>query len=140
MKVSQLAKRLNVAPDTVRFYTRIGLILPKVNVQNGYKEYSNLDLQRLNFIFSARQLGFSVKDIEKILAEADSGRSSCPIVRDLVEKRLKETEEKFQQMVALRSRMRAAVKQWKEKPDMTPTSEMICHLIEEFSSHHQEEN
>lgn len=134
VKVSQLAKSLNVASDTVRYYTRIGLLSPQKNNGNGYKNYSNQESKRLYFILSARSLGFSIKDIQEILHESDKGRSSCPLVRKIIEKRLEETERQFQQALALRNRMQTAIKDWRDKPDLAPTSEMICHLIEDFSN------
>lgn len=37
MKVIDLAKRLGVTADTVRYYTRIGFLSPHKNPTNGYK-------------------------------------------------------------------------------------------------------
>jgi len=134
MKVSELAEKLQVPPDTVRFYTRIGLLQPRLNPGNGYKSYRQQDYLRLRFILTARNLGFSVKDIEHILAESDAGHCSCPLVREIIEKRLQETEQLFEQTLALRNRMMLAIDHWKDKPDMAPTGDMICHLIEEFAT------
>ena len=64
MQVIQLAKMLGVSPDTVRYYTRIGLLVPKKSIENGYKFYSSNEQNRLRFILSARDLGFSVDDIK----------------------------------------------------------------------------
>ena len=41
MKVKQLADKFQINLDTVRYYTRIGLLAPAKNPTNGYKEYSN---------------------------------------------------------------------------------------------------
>ena len=139
MKVSQLARKLNVAPDTVRFYTRIGIITPCINTVNGYKEYNKRDQNRLRFVLSARNLGFSVKDIEEILGVSETGKSGCPIVRDLIQRRLQETEQRFLETAALRNRMLSAVSEWRLKPDKEPTGDMVCHLIEEFSEVAMEE-
>lgn len=139
MKVSQLANALKVAPDTVRFYTRIGFIKPQINQNNGYKQYSKKDQERLRFILSARHLGFTVKDIRKILEESDKGKTSCPLVRKIIETRLEETEQQFRETQALRDRMQQAVVDWKSKPNQAPSSEMICHLIEEFNYFRRED-
>ena len=130
MKVSELAEDLKVTPDTVRYYTRIGLLSPVKSKTNGYKHYGKNELHRLRFILSARQLGFSVKDIDQILMEAAKGKTACPLVRDLLEKRLRETELLFQQTLALRTRMHSALRDWQNKPDQAPTGHMVCHLIE----------
>lgn len=130
MKVSQLAKVLNTTPDTVRYYSRIGLIMPIKNTENGYKSYNQQAQQRLKFILSARQLDFSVEEIKEILLVADNGRRACPLVREIVEHRLAETEKKFNDALALRNVLRNAIDDWKSKPDKSPTGDMLCHLIQ----------
>jgi len=133
MKVNELAKNLMITADTVRYYTRNGFLSPLKNVDNGYKSYSVKDQKRLSFIVSARHLGFSVNDIAKILSEADQGHSACELVRELIEKKLIETERQFQKTLALRNRLQLAIVDWQDKPNKAPTSDMICHLIEGFS-------
>lgn len=133
MRVNQLAQAVAVTPDTVRFYTRVGYLAPIKNPSNGYKEYDDNNVRRLRFILSARQLGFSVEDIGKILNESDQGMSPCPTVRQLIELRLQDHEQRFNDMLKLRQRMLAAVEQWSDKDNKLPTGKMICHLIEEFT-------
>lgn len=139
MRVNELAKLLDVTSDTVRFYTRISVLKPKKRKDNGYREYSEKDISRLRFVLSARQLGFTVGDIQEILAQADKKKSPCPTAKRLIEQRLHETEELFLSTVKLRKRMVVAVKDWSGKPDKAPTGHMICHLIEEFTQTSLEE-
>lgn len=132
MRVNQLANEIGVTGDTVRYYTRIGFLKPAKNPCNGYKEYSPKDRRLLRFILSARQLGFSVNDVGEILHTAEQGISACPLVRRLIQQRLEENERSFWDSERLRQRMLNAVETWNQKPDRTPTGDMICHLIEEF--------
>ena len=132
MRVKEFADVLKTTPDTVRYYSRIGYLKPAINKLNGYKEYSNTDLNRLRFVLSARHLGFSVDDIGEILAVAGKGNTPCPLVRDLIQKRLEKTEKQFLETVNLHDQMKAAVNEWKDKPDKEPTGDTICHLIEDF--------
>ena len=133
MQVRLLAEMLGVSPDTVRYYTRIGLLEPKKSIDNGYKFYSPNDQNRLRFILSARDLGFSVDDIKQIFHKADEEESPCPTVRRLIDNRLHETEQRFQDTLRLRARMHTAVKNWGDKPDKKPSGNVICHLIDEFT-------
>jgi DNA-binding transcriptional MerR regulator len=130
MRVSELANVLNTTPDTVRYYTRIGLISPIKNTENGYKAYGTKVQQRLKFILSARQLDFSVPEIKDILTESDKGHTACPLVREIVEHRLAETEKQFQAALLLREKLRNAIDDWQGKPNKAPSGHMICHLIE----------
>ena len=130
MRVTELAKAMDTTPDTVRYYTRIGLIVPIKSSNNGYKDYGEKLQQRLKFILSARQLDFSVEEIKEILAESDKGHTACPLVREIVEHRLAETEKQFQAALLLREKLRNAIDDWQDKPNKAPTGHMICHLIE----------
>ena len=134
MRVNQLAKEMGVTGDTVRYYTRIGFLKPSKSPTNGYKEYSAKDRQLLRFILSARQLGFSVSDIGQILHTSEQGISPCPLVRQLIQRRLEEKEQSYQNSVLLRQRMISAVDAWSKKPNRKPTGDMICHLIEDFDN------
>lgn len=130
MRVTELAKALSTTPDTVRYYTRIGLIEPKKSPENGYKYYGQAVQERLKFILNARQLDFSVDEIREILTESDKGHTACPLVREIVEHRLAETEKQFQSALLLREKLKNAISDWQSKPDKAPTGHMICHLIE----------
>ncbi|WP_213995623.1 MerR family transcriptional regulator [Arsukibacterium sp.] len=132
MRVRQLAEKLGVSADTVRYYTRIGLLAPTKSTANGYKFYNIREQSCLRFILSARDLGFSVEDITQIIAKADDGQSACPTVRRLIDKRLHETQQRYLDMLRLRKRMLAAVDSWDSKEDKAPTGNQICYLIEEF--------
>lgn len=134
MTVNEIAQQLKITVDTVRYYTRNGFLQPKKNPSNGYKIYTKEDSERLRFIVNARQLGFSVKDIEQILQHASSEDSACPLVRKLIEERLQQTEEKFQQLKLLRNNMKKAINQWQKLPNQTSSNKIICHLIDSFTS------
>ena len=132
MRVNELASNLGFTPETIRFYSRKGLLRPARCPTNGYREYSPRDQSRLRFILSARHLGFSLKDITRILDEADKGETPCPLVREIVDRRLGEMEKRFQDMALLMSRMRKASQEWEDTPDGAPNGHTICHLIENF--------
>lgn len=130
MRVVELANALSTTPDTVRYYTRIGLIDPIKSPENGYKYYGKAEQQRLKFILNARQLDFSVEEIREILTESDKGHTACPMVRKIIEHKLVETEKQFQSALLLREKLKQAISDWQKKPDKAPTGHMICHLID----------
>lgn len=132
-KVSELAKRAGVSADTVRFYTRQGLLAPRRDPENGYQLYQQRDLQRLLFARKARQLGFSLKEVSEILAQADEHHSPCPLVRELFERKFAEVERQIQELTALRERMADAMSAWRAMPDSSPDGHTICRLIEHWN-------
>lgn len=130
MKAKQLAARHEIKVDTVRYYTRIGLLTPSVDANNGYKMYSSSDEKRLEFIIQAKSLGFSLQDIETFIHESQLGHSPCPTVREIMKQRISETQQKIMTMQATCNKMQTALALWAELPDCNPTGDHVCHLIE----------
>ena len=67
MNIGQAAKQSSVSAKTIRYYESIGLVAPASRTENGYRTYSENDVQTLRFIHHARSLGFSVKDVSMLL-------------------------------------------------------------------------
>lgn len=130
MKVSELARSAGVSPDTVRYYAQIGLLTPEKDRANGYRRFGGGDLSRLRFIQSAKQLGFQLDEIAEILGMADHGRTPCPLVREIVERRIDETRRRLAGMHALQTRLEHALQLWADMPDGEPDGHAVCRLIE----------
>ncbi len=130
MRVIELARSAGVTADAVRYYARVGLLSPKRNAINGYREFSAADVKRLWFIKRAQSLGFSLVEIETIIRQARQHKSPCPMARDIIQKRLEQSGEELEQLILLRDRMKEAARRWKRLPDRVPHGDEICRLIE----------
>lgn len=71
MRVVELARAGGVTAETVRHYTREGLLRPRRNPRNGYQLYDAEALGRLRFIDCLRSLGVSLPEIKRILSGVD---------------------------------------------------------------------
>ena len=136
MKVNEIAKKAGVSPEIVRYYSRIGLLRPTFNRDNNYRQFSDADLSRLQFILRAKGLGFKLSEISTIIKTTYHRKSPCPLVRDIVSKRVIENRVDLEALTLLQKRMERALSKWKRMPDGVPDGDAICHLIEsiEFSS------
>lgn len=65
MRIQELELRTGLERPTIRFYEKEGLITPKRR-ENGYREYSEEDIQQLQKIKLLRQLGMSVEKIRQL--------------------------------------------------------------------------
>jgi MerR family Zn(II)-responsive transcriptional regulator of zntA len=128
-----LAKKAGVPLFTVRYYTRIGLLNPSRDLRNGYKIYKQSDRDKLRFISSAKDLGFTLSEIEEILGHAAHGDSPCPMVRKVVEKRITENKKKIREMQRLQKRLEKAAETWTAMKDSEPDGHSVCRLIESFA-------
>ena len=130
MTANILAKESEVSLFTVRHYTRIGLLKPARNRQNNYKVYQPSDAVRVRFIQAAKNLGFSLAEVADILEEAKHGNSPCPMVREIIVRRIKENRRKIKEMQKLQRKMENSLKDWSKMKNSMPTGESVCHLIE----------
>lgn len=130
MTATLLARHSDVSLYTVRHYTRIGLLKPSRNTQNNYKLYQPSDAVRVRFIKAAGNLGFSLAEIADILKEAKHGNSPCPMVREIIVRRIKENDCKIKAMQELQRKMEKSLKDWARMKDSMPNGDSVCHLIE----------
>ncbi len=133
LTASVLAKRTGLPIFTVRYYTRIGLLKPSRDLRNGYKLYKQSDKERLKFINSAKNLGFTLGEIEQILLHAEDGDTPCPMVREIVERRIRENREAIRELKRLQKRLEQAAEMWSGMEDAEPDGHSVCRLIESFA-------
>lgn len=69
--ISQVAKLTGVSIRTLQYYDKIGLLKPSALTPAGYRLYDENALQSLQQILFFRELGFSLKDIIKIMQNPD---------------------------------------------------------------------
>lgn len=130
MKVSELARTAGVTAETVRYYARIGLLVPTKDPDNGYQRFQAADKVRLSFVLRAKRLGFQLDEIAEILGMSDSGQTPCPAVREIVQRRVIETRQHLADTLALQARLEQALTLWEQMPDGDPDGHAVCALIE----------
>ena len=91
LTIGKLARAAGVAVETVRFYERKGLIADPPRRSSGYREYSDDVVRRLRFIRRAKELGFSLREIEELLA-LRTGPATCGEVREQIAAKLADIE------------------------------------------------
>lgn len=68
MNIGNAAAASGVSTKMIRYYERTGLIDPAGRTAAGYRVYTSNDVYTLQFIRRSRDLGFSVAQIEHLLA------------------------------------------------------------------------
>lgn len=100
--IGQLARRAELAPETLRHYERLGLIQPSRRSESNYRLYDASALQRLRFIRRAQALGFSLPDIGQLLGLHARGDADMAQVRQVAEQRVAEIDQRLDDLRRLR--------------------------------------
>lgn len=66
MKINEVEQALGISKANIRFYEKQNLLSPQ-RKENGYREYSQEDVDRLQTVIVLRKLGIAVQDVEQIL-------------------------------------------------------------------------
>jgi MerR family copper efflux transcriptional regulator len=90
-----------VSPKMIRHYEQIGLLPGVGRTFAGYRLYAEVDLHRLRFIKRARDLGFSIRQIESLLGLWDDRSRASAEVKALARAHARELGEKIAQMQAM---------------------------------------
>ncbi len=72
MTINEVARELSITKRAIKFYEEKGL-LTVAKDKNGYRNYSDDDLETLRKISLYRRLGISILDIQKLLEKGDRG-------------------------------------------------------------------
>ncbi len=74
--IGEMAKKLNMAPSTLRYYDKEGLLPFVERSSSGIRMFSDKDLEWLSFIECLKKTGMSIKDIKTFIEWCMEGDST----------------------------------------------------------------
>jgi len=102
MNISMAAKGSGVPAKTIRYYESIGLIPPATRRENGYRDYGENDVSTLQFISRARNLGFSLKDVESLITLWRDRNRASGDVKQLALNHISEIDRRIEELQDVR--------------------------------------
>ena len=111
MNIGKVSDFTGLSIKQIRDYEKIGLIAPCSRTDAGYRLYDEKVLNRLQFIAHARNVGFSLAQIQNLLDMQESAEVSSCEVKALTAKHIDELDQKINQLQAMRSTLQA----WHDK-------------------------
>ena len=108
MNIKEASSTTGVSADTIRYYERIGLIMPIERV-NGIRKFNERNINQINFAKTMREAGLSIetlKDYVTLVFKDDP--TTIPARKDLLGEAIKTLNEKVKEVVDARDYL-----QWK---------------------------
>lgn len=102
MKIGSVAEAAGVEVSTVRYYERRGLLAEPPRTSAGYRQYDESAIDRIRFVRQAQNLGFTLEEIEELLALRVEHPSSCGVVEEATRAKLRSVEAKIRELERLR--------------------------------------
>ena len=115
MQIGTVAKETGVSIDTIRFYEKQGLLKRQLRTNGGFRLFENGDVERLKFIRSAQELGFSLAEIGELLALQGEQPAACSHVQGLLERKLSVVREKLKELTKLESTLNSSLIKCRKK-------------------------
>jgi Hg(II)-responsive transcriptional regulator len=102
LKSGELARRASVNVETLRYYEREGLLPEPERSEAGYRYYAETDVQRVQFIKRAQELGFTLKEIKELLALKINPKGSAAGVKEFALQKIQLIDHKIQLLQNIR--------------------------------------
>ena len=100
MNIGNAAKQSGLSAKTIRYYEDIELLVPIRN-ENGYRNYSTDDVQKLRFLHRVRDLGFSIDSCRMLLGLYEDKSLTVVEVKRLAESHLRNLDHKLAELRSL---------------------------------------
>jgi Cd(II)/Pb(II)-responsive transcriptional regulator len=106
MKIGELAERSGCLAETIRYYERIGLLVPPERSANNYRTYNERHCDRLSFIRHCRALDMTLDEIRVLLDLRDHPQQECAGVNDLLDQHIGHVVARIAALTALEVQLR----------------------------------
>lgn len=124
-KIGELSKLSGSSIDTIRFYEDKGLLVPKSRSQSGTRSYDTSALKALSFINSAKELGFSLSEINEFLLIRTGKKNECSLSLKKISHKEEEVDGKIKELKKIKKALHQIATICKDSGGKQP-----CHFLE----------
>lgn len=124
LTISEVAKAYNLAPSTLRYYERLGLI-PNVQQRGNHRVYNEANLEKLNSIICFKNSGMSMSELQTLLSYQETGDDLDEILTVLNEHAISVAQQlaqlkKYQRHITQKVAYYSAIKEAEANGDPRP--------------------
>ena len=102
LNIGDAARASGVSAKMIRHYESLGLLREARRTAAGYRVYDESDVHTLRFVRRARDLGFSMSDIERLLGLWQNRRRASADVRTIAQRHIADLDRKISELQDMR--------------------------------------
>lgn len=129
MRIGEIAERSGVSTKTLRFYEQAGLVQPPARRENGYRDFGDDVLGRLEFIRAAQSSGLTLAEIRGVIAVRDGGEAPCSHVLGLIEQRTAEIDRRIAELRELRADLAVLAERAQTLNPVDCSADSVCEIL-----------
>lgn len=125
-QIGSLAQKAHVNIQTIRYYERIKLLVPKLRKDaKRVRFYDNESLRALTFIKHAQELGFQLEEIKELLKLRNENTGRCDRVRKRASEKLGSVQSKIQHLKDIEKNLKKLINECESRKN-----QQACPIIE----------
>ena len=101
--IKEVSGRLNLTQHTLRYYEKIGIIEVNRRGSSNIREYTEKDIQWLEYIKALKDIGFNLEDIKSYTLLKKNDKSTLSERREILEKQHMKITEKIDFLIHIKS-------------------------------------
>jgi len=129
MRIGEVAAASGVTTKALRFYEERGLLPYADRSTNGYRDYPEETIGRIEFIRRSQVAGLTLAEILDILRIRDAGRAPCGHVRDQLAEHLENLDRHIAELTALRQSVAGLYETAADGDPEQCNAEVICSYL-----------
>lgn len=129
IRIGELARRLDLNAQTIRYYERIGLLPKPERTEAGYRAYGEEDERRLRFVKNARNAGLTLGEVKEVLAFHERGEAPCEYVTEAIARRAEEVERQIAELTQFKEELDRLHERARKRPARELEPGGFCHII-----------
>lgn len=112
MRISEVSEHCGISLDTLRYYERVGLLPPVNRKESGIRDYSELDVRRVEFVKCMRRVGLPTQVLVEYFKLVQQGDGTIEARKEI--------------LIEQRAQLVAKIEEMQETLDLLDYTVRVC--------------
>jgi DNA-binding transcriptional MerR regulator len=126
IQIGKVSGQTGLSVDAIRFYEKQRLLDRPPRTEGGFRLFNAQDIERIQFIQRAQQLGFSLPEIRELMVLRRDDGKACSHVRDLLRGKVAAVRNKITELGVLEGQLAKSLRKCERQLKLSGDSHRGC--------------